>query len=127
MRGCPFRKVERSSKLSSNARLEVASENTNAQACCAYDIFLQQFKSLMALSHPYSCSYHLFFQGISLPDPSLHPFLSALRRIRLYRRLERRSALLNRGQRRHRGCVGGHLGRIFQYRYPHLPLQLGLG
>ena len=69
-----FQKSWTTSKLSSNARLEVTSENTNAQACCAYDIFLQQFKSLTAFSHPYSCSYHLFLQGIALPDPSSHPF-----------------------------------------------------
>ncbi len=73
VRGCPFRKVERPSRLSSNTSLEVTSENTNAQPCCAYGIFLQWFKSLMAFSHPYFWSYHLFFQGISLTDPSSHP------------------------------------------------------
>ncbi len=81
-----FQKSWTTSKLSSNTSLEVASENTNTQSCCAYGIFLQQFKALAAFSHPYFWSFHLFFQGISLPDPSSHPFICAygvfLRRFR---------------------------------------------
>ncbi len=75
--GMSFQKSWTVSKLSSNASLEVASENSNAQSCCAFGIFLQQFKSLTASSHPYFWSFHIFFQGIFLPDPSSHPFICA--------------------------------------------------